>query len=284
MNTIVKINDTQVRVIEYQGQRVATLAQIDDVHERADGTARKRFNDNRERFLEGEDFIKVSASEFRTRFPGMLSERATEDVTLMFETGYLMLVKSFTDDLAWQVQRQLVNGYFRVREVVARPAKKPAAKSLTRTQASIAEMLIKSAAEHLKLAPSAVLGCYQRLESMAGVPGLLPAYSVDAPSTAPTGSSEETKSAAELLEIHGVGMSAIAFNRLLVQNGFLEERERASTKGNKVKKFKVCTNLEFGKNLTNASNPRETQPHWYVSKFAELLGLVLPPKPKAVTA
>ena len=28
-----------------------------------------------------------------------------------------MLVKSFTDDLAWKVQRQLVNSYFRVRQV-----------------------------------------------------------------------------------------------------------------------------------------------------------------------
>jgi hypothetical protein len=30
------------------------------------------------------------------------------------ESGYLMLVKSFTDDLAWDVQRQLVNTYFKV--------------------------------------------------------------------------------------------------------------------------------------------------------------------------
>ncbi|MDE6019975.1 MAG: phage antirepressor KilAC domain-containing protein [Ruminococcus sp.] len=31
-----------------------------------------------------------------------------------------MLVKSFTDDLAWEVQRQLVNTYFRVREIIQR--------------------------------------------------------------------------------------------------------------------------------------------------------------------
>ena len=29
-----------------------------------------------------------------------------------------MLVKSFTDDLAWTVQRQLVNGYFKTRKIV----------------------------------------------------------------------------------------------------------------------------------------------------------------------
>ncbi len=36
----------------------------------------------------------------------------------MTESGYLMLVKSFTDDLAWEVQRQLVSSYFRVRQLV----------------------------------------------------------------------------------------------------------------------------------------------------------------------
>lgn len=30
------------------------------------------------------------------------------EITLITETGYLMLVKSFTDDLAWKVQRELV--------------------------------------------------------------------------------------------------------------------------------------------------------------------------------
>ena len=37
---------------------------------------------------------------------------AREDVTLLTESGYLMLVKSFTDDLAWEVQRELVKTYF----------------------------------------------------------------------------------------------------------------------------------------------------------------------------
>lgn len=156
-------------------------------------------------------------------------------------------------------------------------------KPLSRNQVAASILLLRSAAEDLKLAPSAVLGGYQRLELQLGVTGLLPAYSVDAPANTAGGSSQETKSAAELLEIHGVGLSAIAFNRLLVEHGFLEERERPSSKGG-MKKFKVCTDMEYGKNLTSPNNPRETQPHWYVGKFAELLDLVLPPRPKAVGA
>lgn len=113
MSNVIKINDISVQVVEHQCQRVVTLAMMDQVHGRPEGTARKRFSDNKERLVEGRHYFKQSASEIRTRFPGLIAERATEDVTLLTERGYLVLVKSFTDDLAWQVQEQLVDGYFR---------------------------------------------------------------------------------------------------------------------------------------------------------------------------
>ncbi|CAN7680839.1 Bro-N domain-containing protein [Pseudorhodoferax sp. LjRoot39] len=169
-----------------------------------------------------------------------------------------------------------------IRKTGSYTAKTTRPQTLSRNQVAASILLLRSAAEDLKLSPSAVLGGYQRLELQLGVTGLLPGYAVDASNSA-SGSSEETKSAAELLEIHSVGLSAIAFNRLLLQHGFIEERERPSSKGG-TKKFKVCTNMEFGKNLTNPNNPRETQPHWYVRKFPELLDLVIPAKPKVATA
>ena len=108
----VTINKTELPIKEYNGQRVVTLKEIDAVHERPEGTARKRFNDNRKHIIEDVDYFKISASEIRTRFDPAYSKQATEQVTLITESGYLMLVKSFTDDLAWIVQRQLVNTYF----------------------------------------------------------------------------------------------------------------------------------------------------------------------------
>ncbi len=111
----VNINGQPLEVKEYKGHRVVTFKDIDRVHGRPDGTARKRFNDNRERFIEGEDFFKVCASEIRTHKIFDISPKAHEDVTLVTESGYLMIVKSFTDDLAWSVQRQLINVYFKAR-------------------------------------------------------------------------------------------------------------------------------------------------------------------------
>lgn len=118
MNELTTINSTQVLVKEFSGQRVVTFKDIDAVHGRPDGTARKRFNDNREHFIEGEDFFVLNQpSEIRTLGIQRPQGGTPESVTLITESGYLMLVKSFTDDLAWKVQRELVNDYFRAKAV-----------------------------------------------------------------------------------------------------------------------------------------------------------------------
>ena len=115
----VTINQTPLSVKEYEGKRVVTFKDIDAVHGRPDGTARKRFNDNKEHFIEGEDFYRVTCEEVRPFFgqtlPNGFNPKA--DIVLITESGYLMLVKSFTDDLAWKVQRELVNSYFRVEQM-----------------------------------------------------------------------------------------------------------------------------------------------------------------------
>lgn len=145
MNEII-INDTPVTIKEYQGQRVVTLKDIDTVHGRADGTARKRFNDNKAHFIEGEDYFKVCASEIRTHKIMEISEKTHEDMILITESGYLMLVKSFTDDLAWNVQRQLVKIYFRAKEMNA-----PAESTATSKKLEIQEMNARTRMANLYL-------------------------------------------------------------------------------------------------------------------------------------
>ena len=111
------INTMPLAIKEYNNRRVVTFKDIDTLHQRPKGTARKRFNDNKSRFIEGEDYFKVCASEFRTRKIANISSKAQEAITLITESGYLMLVKSLTDDLAWKVQRELVNTYFRAKDM-----------------------------------------------------------------------------------------------------------------------------------------------------------------------
>lgn len=112
MNTVT-INNKQLPAVEYLGQRVVTFAMIDDAHHRPEGTARRNFNEHRERFILGEDYFVVRADEIRMHKIYPISGKAQGEVVLLTEQGYLMVTKPFKDDLAWQVQRELVNGYFR---------------------------------------------------------------------------------------------------------------------------------------------------------------------------
>ncbi|MDE5557458.1 MAG: ORF6N domain-containing protein [Ruminococcus sp.] len=111
------INEKFIEIKEYKGQRVVTFKDIDTLHQRPDGTARRNFNKHKEYFIEGVDYFKVCAYEIRTHKIMDISPKAREDIIFLTESGYLMVVKSFTDDLAWKVQRQLVNSYFRAKQL-----------------------------------------------------------------------------------------------------------------------------------------------------------------------
>ena len=106
---MVKINEKDVPIKEYQGKRVITLKEIDVCHERPDGTARRSFNQSKQHFIEGVDYFVRKTSEAAKEY-GIV---APNGLVLLTESGYLMLVKTFRDDLAWKVQRELVNTYFR---------------------------------------------------------------------------------------------------------------------------------------------------------------------------
>lgn len=115
----ITVGNHTLPIKEYNNVRVVTFKDIDIVHERPDGTARRNFNKNKNYFIEGEDYFKVCADEIRTHKIMSVSNKIREDITLITESGYLMLVKSFTDDLAWKVQRELVNTYFRVKDMAS---------------------------------------------------------------------------------------------------------------------------------------------------------------------
>ncbi len=107
-----QINNQSLIVKEYKGQRVVTFKDIDTVHDRTPGTAKRNFYKNKIFMIESEDYIVRNSYQAREEF----GITAPNGLTLITESGYLMIVKSLTDDLAWQVQRELVNNYFKVKE------------------------------------------------------------------------------------------------------------------------------------------------------------------------
>jgi hypothetical protein len=109
VSNLVKIGGAEIAVKEYRGQRVVTFKDIDQCHGRPEGTARRNFNTNKQHLIKGTDYFVRNSYEAQKEY----GITAPNGLTLITESGYLMLVKSFTDDLAWDVQRQLVNTYFR---------------------------------------------------------------------------------------------------------------------------------------------------------------------------
>lgn len=138
MSDLIKINNQDLKVKEFNGQRVVTFKDIDLVHERVEGTAKRNFNENRDKFLEGVDYFEIKKStknEIRTL------EIPNRGITVLTASGYLMLVKSLNDDLAWKIQRELVNNYFTVQKL-KREYHKPIDRAI-RQHFNIAETIIQ---------------------------------------------------------------------------------------------------------------------------------------------
>lgn len=132
--------------------------------------------------------------------------------------------------------------------------------------------------QELRIAPSAMLGAMKKLQSSLGMPDILPAYAVDTPAGSITGSSEVTHSFTELLLLHGKPYTPQSGYRRMQLLGLAERKARPSSKHpDKEKLFWSLTEkgLQFGKNLTDPNNPRQTQPHFYDSLFPRLLNVMM---------
>jgi hypothetical protein len=112
MNELVNIEGTDLRIREWNGQRVVTFKDIDTVHQRLGGTARKAFNRNKNRFQLDSDYFVLLRDEAYKAF----NCSAPNGLVLITERGYLKIVKPFNDDLSWNVQDRLIDAYFNARE------------------------------------------------------------------------------------------------------------------------------------------------------------------------
>lgn len=128
----------------------------------------------------------------------------------------------------------------------------------------------------LRPARSSQVAMLERIAKQNGLDaGFLPGYVVDAPDDAPPGSALATDSLTALLKTHGIPTKTAAYNVLLRDAGMLELRTRKSTSKRAVngeKQFWCITErgLRYGKNVVSPESPKETQPHWYVERFADL--------------
>ena len=83
----------------------------------------------------------------------------------------------------------------------------------------------------------------------------------------------ETDSLTNLLAQHGCKMSARVVNQVLIDMGYLQEKQRSRSSG-KQKRFKCLTEKgqKYGANRKATGSVHETQPIYFVANFEALLG------------
>lgn len=125
--------------------------------------------------------------------------------------------------------------------------------------------IVKFIADDLNVNTASRLLMYENYCKDVGVPtGFLPKYEHN--------DSRQLKSLTTLLKENDCRVSAVKFNHKLIECGYVEERERPSSKGNGTKKFKALTEsgLKYGENAVSPHNQKEVQPLYYEDTFMEL--------------
>ena len=129
--------------------------------------------------------------------------------------------------------------------------------------------MVKFVADDLRVNDASRILMYENVCKDFNIPtGFLPKYEHNG--------NHQMKALTTLLNENNCGVSAVKLNSLLVKNGYLEERERPSSKGGRPKKFKALTEkgLKYGENAVSPHNQKEVQPLYYADSFMELFDKV----------
>lgn len=119
MYDIITINNKEIKVKEYNGERVVTAWDIADLHEREISKINENFKYNINRFTKNKDYYVLKRSEFsESDFPIQeFIPNNVKEIILFTQLGYLLLTKTFTDDLSWKIQSILIESYFKLKEL-----------------------------------------------------------------------------------------------------------------------------------------------------------------------
>ena len=122
-----------------------TAYDIAKLHKREVNDVTKNFNNNRDKFILNEDYFLINKNDISERKISVQEfiPNNVKEIPIFTESGYLMLVKSFTDDLSWKIQRMLVKSYFIVKTGQIQP------RQLTKIE--VLQMALKTELENEKL-------------------------------------------------------------------------------------------------------------------------------------
>jgi phage regulator Rha-like protein len=114
---------TDLMVIEQQGVRVLTTAQLAECYGTDTTTIKQNFNNNKRRYEEGKHYVLLKGADlqaFKNQVENFdLVKKNASALYLWTERGALLHAKSLNTDKAWEVYDQLVETYFRAKKAQA---------------------------------------------------------------------------------------------------------------------------------------------------------------------
>ncbi|CAK8738084.1 hypothetical protein SODG_001779 [Sodalis praecaptivus] len=119
MTQIITIQNTQLPVIEYQGQRVITTELLAQGYGAEVDSVRQNFKRNKNRFIEGKHYFQIEGEELavlRVTYSHAQISSKVRYLTLWTERGASRHAKMLETDQAWEWYEALEDNYFRLRE------------------------------------------------------------------------------------------------------------------------------------------------------------------------
>lgn len=247
----------QLPLVQEQNEQVVTTSLV----------VAEEFEKEHKHVMEAIEKLTVENSAARNMFDKTtyINSRNREyPMYYMNRDGFTLLAMGFTGKKAMQFKLKFIEQFNRMEQYIKEKEKQRSEGG--RIEAFEMSLLgTKYLSEMLRMDDSSTLEMVTELHGDYNLPTKhLPNYV----------EGKQTLSLTELLKRHNSTMSAIKANDKLIQLGLLETKERPSTSG--TKEFKSITDegLRYGKNLVSPRNKRETQPHYYVDTFPELLELL----------
>ena len=105
-----------------QGKKAMLVKDIAEIHERKQKEINRLINNNRKRFINGKDIIDLKVGDLKSLSLELgytnQSYANSNNIYILSERGYSKLLKIMDDDIAWDKYDELVDGYFRMREII----------------------------------------------------------------------------------------------------------------------------------------------------------------------
>lgn len=119
MDNKIIIFNKEIEIKEYNDERVITAYDIAELHGRDVKVINQQFNNNRNKFVENEDYFIAKKNLIHGVMSFTLANKLQnlKEIILFTYSGYLLLAKTFNDELSWKIQKELVKTYFKLREL-----------------------------------------------------------------------------------------------------------------------------------------------------------------------